>query len=120
MECHRRLDRQQSAETDRQPDAQGVARIGRSKNTTSCNNWSTKAFSDFKDIVKSGRPEFRKNPEALDKLATGQVFTAKQALNDHLVDKLGYIEDAVQRAIDLNDLKADNVRVVKYEAPKSF
>ncbi len=78
------------------------------------------SFGDFKDIVKSGRPEFRKNPEALDKLATGQVFTAKQALNDHLVDKLGYIEDAVQRAIDLNDLKADNVRVVKYEAPRSL
>ena len=83
-------------------------------------NLVDESFSDFKDIVKSGRPEFQKNPEELDKLATGQVFTAKQALKDHLVDKLGYIEDAVAQAIALNNLTAENVRVVKYSAPKGL
>ena len=83
-------------------------------------NLVDESFSDFKDIVKSGRPEFQKNPEELDKLATGQVFTAKQALKDHLVDKLGYIEDAVAQAIALNNLKADNVRVVKYDATEGI
>jgi protease-4 len=78
------------------------------------------SFDDFKDIVKSGRPEFKKNPEELDKLATGQVFTAKQALADHLVDKIGYIDDAVNQAIGLNGLEAGSVRVVKYSAPKGL
>jgi len=78
------------------------------------------SFSDFKDIVKSGRPVFKKNPEELDKLATGQVFSFQQALDAHLVDKRGYIEDAVNQAIALNGLKADDVRVVKYYAPKGL
>ncbi|HEX4000267.1 MAG TPA: signal peptide peptidase SppA [Pirellulales bacterium] len=78
------------------------------------------SFDDFKDIVKSGRPEYKKNPEELDKLATGQVFTAKQALADHLVDKIGYIDDAVNQAIGLNGLEAGSVRVVKYSAPKGL
>jgi protease-4 len=78
------------------------------------------SFSDFKDIVKSGRPEFKKNPADLDKIATGQVFTAKQALANHLVDKLGYIDDAIAQAIALNGLTADDVRVVKYYAPKGL
>jgi protease IV len=83
-------------------------------------NLVDESFGDFKDIVKSGRPEFEKNPKELDDIATGQVYTAKQAQKNHLVDKLGYIEDAVQRAIELNELKAENVRVVKYDAPKSL
>lgn len=78
------------------------------------------SFNDFKDIVKSGRPEFAKNPAELDKIATGQVYSAKQALANHLVDKLGYIDDAVNRAIKLNELDAENVRVVKYFAPKGL
>jgi len=83
-------------------------------------NLVDESFSDFKDIVKSGRAEFEKHPEELDKLATGQVFTAKQALKDHLVDKLGYIDEAIAQAIALNKLDADNVRVVKYSAPKGL
>lgn len=80
------------------------------------------SFNDFKDIVKSGRPEFQKNPEELDKIATGQIFTAKQAKDDHLVDQIGYIEDAVNQAIKLNmnGANPDDVRVVKYSAPKGL
>jgi protease-4 len=75
------------------------------------------SFQDFKDIVKKGRPKFDKDPKTLDELATGQIYTAKQALADGLVDKLGYLEDAVDRAIELNKLDKDNVRVVRYEPP---
>ena len=67
------------------------------------------SFQDFKDIVKKGRPKFDKDPKGLDELATGQVYTAKQALAGGLVDKLGYLEDAVDRAIELNKLDKDNV-----------
>jgi len=37
-----------------------------------------------------------------------------------LVDKLGYIEDAVDRAIELAKLDPRNVRVVKYTPPESL
>lgn len=73
-------------------------------------------FKRFKDVVKQGRPAFRKNPAALDKLATGQVYTADQALKNGLIDKIGFVEDATARAIQLAGLSRSNVKVVKYRA----
>jgi len=78
------------------------------------------SFTQFKNIVKSGRSKFRKNPQALDKLATGQVFTAEQALKDGLIDKIGYLDAAVDRAIQLAGVSGDNVRVVKYKREVSL
>ena len=73
------------------------------------------SFTRFKDIVKHGRPKFEKNPTALDRLATGQVYTADQAAQSGLVDKVGWIEDAIDRAIELAGLTADNAHVVEYK-----
>ena len=53
------------------------------------------SFEGFKDIVRSGRPKFRADDAALDAVATGQIFTAKQAREKGLVDKIGFIEDAI-------------------------
>jgi protease-4 len=72
------------------------------------------SFGHFKEVVKAGRPEFRKDPEALDKLATGQVYTASQALENGLIDKIGFIEDAIDRAIELAKLDKSDVKVVQY------
>lgn len=72
-------------------------------------------FTRFKDVIKQGRPKFRDNPQTLDKLATGQIFSADQAKQSGLVDRIGYIEEAVDRAIELAGLNRDDVRVVKYE-----
>ena len=58
-------------------------------------------FERFKDIIKAGRPHFQENPAALDELATGQVYTAEQAKDNGLVDEIGFIEDAIDRAIVL-------------------
>jgi protease IV len=73
-------------------------------------------FARFKEVIRQGRPRFQQHPEELDKLATGQIYTADQAKRNGLVDRIGYIEDAVDRAIELAGLDADNVRVVKYQA----
>ncbi len=75
------------------------------------------AFHHFKEIIKQGRPRFSKNPAALDKLATGQVYTADQALADGLIDRIGFVEDAIDRAIELAGLDKQNVRVVEYKSP---
>jgi protease IV len=77
-------------------------------------------FTRFKNVIKQGRPKFQKDPAALDKLATGQVFTADQALAGGLVDKIGFIDDAVDRAIALAGLDKNNVEVVKYKAEHRF
>lgn len=72
------------------------------------------SFTRFKEIVREGRPRFREKPEELDKLATGQVFTAQQAKDSGLVDEIGFLEDAVDRAIELAGLDADEVNVIRY------
>ncbi len=73
-------------------------------------------FTQFKNVVKEGRPRFRDDPAALDRLATGQIFTALQAEKNGLINKIGFIEDAIDRAIELARLNPDNVCVVRYKA----
>jgi protease IV len=77
-------------------------------------------FEQFKEVVLEGRPQLANNAEALKQATTGQVFSAKQALDLGLVDKLGFMEDAIDRAIELAKLNPRNVRVVKYTQPESL
>jgi protease-4 len=67
-----------------------------------------------------GRPKFKNDTAALDKLATGQVFTAEQAVENGLVDRTGFVENAVDRAIELAHLDKDKVKVVRYKAEPSL
>lgn len=78
------------------------------------------AFTRFKDIVKGGRPAYRKAPQKLDELATGEIFTAGQAKKVGLVDELGFIEEAIDRAIELAKLDKQQTRVVEYAPPPSL
>jgi protease IV len=75
------------------------------------------AFGRFKTVIKAGRPSFRENEAALDVLATGEIFTATQAQTHGLVDELGFIEDALDRAAELAQLDKDKVRVIYYSPP---
>lgn len=75
------------------------------------------SFSRFKEIVQQGRPALLAAPDRLNELATGEIFTAQKALEHGLVDKIGFLEDAVARAIELAGLDASKTRVVKYEPP---
>lgn len=73
------------------------------------------SFARFKEIVKAGRPRLAGDEAALDKVATGQVFTTHQALDSGLVDKEGFIEDAIDRVIELAHLDKSKVKAVKYK-----
>jgi protease-4 len=73
------------------------------------------SFRRFKDVVKYGRPALATNPEDLDKVATGQVFTTDEAIKNGLVDEPGYIEEAIDRALALANLQRDHVKAVKYK-----
>src|SRR5690606_36628635 len=76
-------------------------------------------LADFKERVKEGRPMFRDKPEDLDAVATGQIFTAKQAKELRLIDRIGFTEDAVARAAELAKVEPKKVRVVEYRQPPS-
>ncbi len=74
-------------------------------------------FTRFKSIIKEGRPKFAADGESLDKLATGEVFTADQAIENGLVDQIGFIEEAIERAHELAQLDKSKTRVVRYRRP---
>lgn len=71
-------------------------------------------FARFKKVVLGGRPALDGNAKTFEKVTTGQVFTANQALRYGLVDRIGFLEDAIDRAIAMGKLDKDKVRVVKY------
>ena len=75
-------------------------------------------FASFKKIVKSGRPNMTN--DQINEVATGQIFTANQALKNGLVDKHGFIEDAVDRAITLAKLDKNSTRAVSFRRPASL
>ncbi len=53
-------------------------------------------------------------------MATGQIFTAEQAKEAGLVDEIGFIEEAVDRAIELAGLDRNNVQVIRYKRTLSL
>jgi protease-4 len=75
-------------------------------------------FARFKEIVRAGRPKL--DAAAVDAVATGQIFTASQAVKAGLVDRIGFLEDAIDRAVELAGLTPETARVVKYGKPKGL
>lgn len=75
------------------------------------------SFAGFKELVLSNRGKLRDNAKAQESVFTGRIFTAKQAQENGLVDELGFIEDAIDRAVTLAGLNKGDVRVVKYKKP---
>lgn len=67
----------------------------------------------FKQIVDEGRPELGR--EEVDALANGRIYSAVQARDNGLVDRLGTIEDAVGLIEDR--LGVSRSRVVAYHRP---
>jgi len=75
-------------------------------------------FLRFKSIVKAGRPKL--DEAAIEAVATGQIFTAEQARDAGLVDRIGFLEDAVKRAVELAGLDDETARAVRYSRPKGL
>lgn len=85
-------------------------------------------FARFKEVIGEGRPKLvevndddQRQVKSLANgvdLATGEVFNAPTALTHGLVDRIGYLDDAVERALKLIERDADTVRVVRFKHPK--
>lgn len=52
---------------------------------------------------------------ALRQLADGRIYSAADALELHLIDEIGFLDDAIDAAIKAADLVENDVEVVRYE-----
>ena len=78
-------------------------------------------FDRFKEIIREGRKAFANRPEDLDKLATGQIYTANDAVANKLIDKIGFIDDAVNQAGNLAGLtESRDYKVIQYKSKPTF
>lgn len=74
------------------------------------------AFDRFKGVIDEGRSTL--NAEQVATLATGQIYTANQALKSGLIDQIGFEEDAINTL--KSDLKLTSVQVVKFVQPPTL
>jgi protease IV len=73
-------------------------------------------FQQFVSIVREGRKSI--SEQKLTELTDGRVFTTKQALDEKLIDKIGYLQDAITWAKELANV--EKVNVVIYHRPGSY
>lgn len=70
------------------------------------------AFSRFVTVIADNRPKL--DDAAVRKLATGQIYTANQAVGNHLVDRIGYVEDAIEEMA--KTLKLTSYAAIEYRS----
>ena len=67
-------------------------------------------YTRFVNIISEGR---NMKIEDVKKLADGRIYTGRQAVDNGLVDQLGYIEDAITAAREMAGLK--EAKIIKYK-----
>ncbi len=70
------------------------------------------AYDIFNQRVKDGRSRAISDPERIDELADGSVYTAAQALSSGLIDGIGYLDDAIAQAESLAGLAPGTASVI--------
>jgi protease IV len=74
-------------------------------------------FDRFKEMILLGRPAFRGQEgishEGMD-LATGEIFSAQRAKEYGLIDEIGFVEEAIERVLELAGLDKEKTRVVEF------
>ena len=74
------------------------------------------AYERFVNVVAEGRSALA--PADVRQLADGSIYTAAEALNEKLIDKIGYQDDAIELILSLAGL--DAAQVVEYRKPFSL
>ena len=73
-------------------------------------------FQQFVTVVREGRKTIEQ--QKLEELTDGRVFTARQALDEKLIDRIGYLSDGIAWAKESAGLK--KAKVVMYHRPSSY
>jgi protease-4 len=76
----------------------------------------TPAYNRFVRIVDEGRESL--TLDEVKGLADGSIYGAEEALNEKLIDKIGYIDEAVEQVKLLAGI--EEARVIEYRKPFSF
>jgi protease-4 len=74
------------------------------------------AFERFKQIIVDGRMKL--DVQDVNELADGSIFSADKALQEDMIDRIGYFDAAVEAAKKLAGI--DKAQVVEYTRPFSF
>ena len=75
------------------------------------------AYGRFVGLVADGRADHLTYAE-VKKLADGSIYSAQEAMDEHLIDGVGYIEEAISVAEKLASISG--AEVVEYKKPFSF
>ncbi len=70
----------------------------------------------FTQIIADGREELTLGKVKL--LADGSIYNAKEALEEKLIDQIGYLDDAIELAKSLADI--DDAHIIEYRKPFSL
>ena len=73
-------------------------------------------YESFLKVVQSGRPKL--SADKIRTLADGRVYSGKQALDNGLVDQLGYMSDSISQAKTMSG--SSKVKVVIYHRPIGY
>ena len=71
----------------------------------------------FVDVIVAGRQNVMKR-DVIEKLADGRIYTSDQALKNKLIDRIGYLDDAISTM--KKDLKLNQAQVIVYMRPGSY
>ena len=77
----------------------------------------TPAYERFISIVQEGRSGILSASDVR-RLADGSIYGAPKALEEKLIDEVGYLDDAIETAKSLTGLRA--AQVIEYHRPFSF
>lgn len=77
----------------------------------------TPAYERFVEVVREGRADALTADE-VNRLADGSIYTAPQALEVKLIDKVGYLDDAIAVVQSMANLS--NPKVIEYRRPFSL
>ncbi|MEM7627766.1 MAG: S49 family peptidase, partial [Planctomycetota bacterium] len=78
-------------------------------------NLLNSAWDRFVQVVDDGRPTL--STEQVKALATGDIYTAEEALENELVNQIGYLDDAVDKAIEMAGLTDADPKVTVIRQP---
>lgn len=73
----------------------------------------------FIEVVATGRSDVL-SEEEVRALATGEIFTTEDALEQKLIDEVGYIDDALDHAVSLGDFDEEDPPSVIYRPRTGF
>ncbi|MDR3197703.1 MAG: signal peptide peptidase SppA [Planctomycetaceae bacterium] len=78
------------------------------------------SFERFKQVIRDGRNVFANDADKLNRLATGQIYTATEAKDNGLIDEIGFLDDAIKKAMSLAALTENNSKAIRYKPKLSF